>query len=480
MGLAFLIAFAAFLINGHQRRAPEAGAVQDAPERDAPLLDRGPLIMAGIAAGIAVSVKVTFLVPVVAIPSAWSSSAAGDGADDRLGDGLSMFVVGGYWYVRAAIKTGGNPIPITSSGRCNLPTPDQMPLDPRPRFAVAHYLTEPTIYRALVLPPARQRLRPALAADPDRRRRRRGLHRRALAQPDPAGDRRRRPRHRGRLRLHAADRGRAGGLADRVLHQHPVPDAGAGAGDGAAADRAAAAGARPARLADAALPHRGLRDHGADDAALVPGLHRRHGLPDPGPGLGARRPRRCCAARGQVSRGAGGRRRPPRCCFWPWSWGRAQRSSTPTTTTRARRSSSRKAGRRRPTTSPACSRTSGSGSPAPARSSSASTASTAADLTNYVQYIGVPGPHGSLPPGDQLSPVQAPDQRRRLRLPDPQPVHTGRRPLQRRSPNPFQFPIYAWVKNDPALKLVVAEPKIVPEPDYVFKVDGKLDPASCK
>ena len=25
--------------------------------------------------------------------------------------GLSMFVVGGYWYVRAAIKTGGNPIP---------------------------------------------------------------------------------------------------------------------------------------------------------------------------------------------------------------------------------------------------------------------------------------------------------------------------------------------------------------------------------
>ena len=63
-----------------------------------------------------------------------------------------MLVVGGYWYLRAAIKTGGNPIPITKFGPLNLPTPDQMPLDPRPRFAVAHYLTEPTIYRSWFFP----------------------------------------------------------------------------------------------------------------------------------------------------------------------------------------------------------------------------------------------------------------------------------------------------------------------------------------
>ena len=44
-----------------------AGAVQDAPERDAPLLDKGPLVLAGIAAGLAASVKLTFLVPVAAI-----------------------------------------------------------------------------------------------------------------------------------------------------------------------------------------------------------------------------------------------------------------------------------------------------------------------------------------------------------------------------------------------------------------------------
>ncbi len=55
-----------------------------------------------------------------------------------------MLIIGGYWYLRAAIKTGGNPIPITKFGPLHLPVPDQMPLDPRPRFAVAHYLTDPT------------------------------------------------------------------------------------------------------------------------------------------------------------------------------------------------------------------------------------------------------------------------------------------------------------------------------------------------
>jgi len=153
MGLAFLIAFAAFLINGHQRRAPTSGAVQDAPDRDAPLLDKGPLVMAGIAAGLAASVKTTFLVPVAAITLGMIIfSGRGRRWTTAWVMGLPMLVVGGYWYLRAAIKTGGNPIPITKFGPLNLPTPDQMPLDPRPRFAVAHYLTEPTIYRRWFFP----------------------------------------------------------------------------------------------------------------------------------------------------------------------------------------------------------------------------------------------------------------------------------------------------------------------------------------
>jgi hypothetical protein len=153
MGLAFLLAFAAFLINAHQRRAPKEGAVQDAPELGAPLLDKGPLVIAGIAAGIAASVKLTFLIPVVAIGlGVIVFSGRGRRLTTAWVLGLSTFLVGGYWYVRAMIKTGGNPIPTIGFGPLHLPRPDQMPLDPRPRFAVAHYLTEPTIYRKWFFP----------------------------------------------------------------------------------------------------------------------------------------------------------------------------------------------------------------------------------------------------------------------------------------------------------------------------------------
>lgn len=161
MGLAFLVAFAAFLINGHQRRAPAAGAVQDAPERDAPLLDRGPLILAGIAAGLAISVKLTLLAPVGAIAVGMVLvSGAGRRLITAAYIGVPAFLVGGYWYVRAAIHTGGNPIPQIGWGPLDLPQPDQMPLDPRPRFAVADYLTEPTIYRKWFFPQLENALGP--------------------------------------------------------------------------------------------------------------------------------------------------------------------------------------------------------------------------------------------------------------------------------------------------------------------------------
>lgn len=154
LGLAFLIAFAAFLINGHQRRAPaEGSAVQDAPERGAALLDKGPLIMAGVAGGLAISVKTTFLVPVAALAiGVFLFSGRGRRWTTAWVMGLPLLIVGGYWYLRTAIKSGGNPIPITKFGPLNLPVPDQLPLDPRPRFSVAHYLTNPTIYRSWFFP----------------------------------------------------------------------------------------------------------------------------------------------------------------------------------------------------------------------------------------------------------------------------------------------------------------------------------------
>ncbi len=62
--------------------------------------------------------------------------------------------------MRAALKTGGNPIPITKFGPLRLPVPDQMPLDPRPRFAVAHYLGDPTVYRHWFFPQLENALGP--------------------------------------------------------------------------------------------------------------------------------------------------------------------------------------------------------------------------------------------------------------------------------------------------------------------------------
>jgi len=161
MGLAFLLAFAAFLINGHQRRAPQEGAVQDKPEADAPLLDKGPLILAGVAAGLAISVKLPLLAPVGAIAVGMVLvSGAGRRLITAAAIGIPAFVVGGYWYVRAAIITGGNPIPQSGFGPLKLPRPDQLPLDPRPRFAVADYLTNPTIYRRWFFPDLNDALGP--------------------------------------------------------------------------------------------------------------------------------------------------------------------------------------------------------------------------------------------------------------------------------------------------------------------------------
>jgi len=145
---AFLVAFVAFLINGHQRRAPKSGAVDETPDPDAPLLDKGPLILAGIAAGLAISMKVSMLAPVgVILVGMILVSGKGRRITTALCLGVSMFVVGGYWYVRAMLYTGGNPVPAVGWGPLHLPQPDQLPLDPRPRFSVAHYVTDPGIYR---------------------------------------------------------------------------------------------------------------------------------------------------------------------------------------------------------------------------------------------------------------------------------------------------------------------------------------------
>ena len=96
-----------------------------------------------------------------------------------------------------------------------------------------------------------------------------------------------------------------------------------------------------------------------------------------------------------------------------------------------------------------------------------------ADLSNYVQYIGVPGPYGAY----RLA-TNCPEFRRRVNAGHYDYLVVSRYTQDARS-SPYSYPIYAWLKTDPALKQIIAESRATPEPDYVFKVNGELEPAGC-
>jgi hypothetical protein len=150
MGIALLVALAAIIVNGHQiRRARDPDAELDS----GPLIDRGPLIIAGLAAGLAVSVKLTFLAPVGAISVGLLLFANPRARKATLAVfGLALLATGAYWYGRNLIHSG-SPLPLIQSfGPIDLPHPDQMDLYPREPNSVAHYLFDPPVYRAWFFP----------------------------------------------------------------------------------------------------------------------------------------------------------------------------------------------------------------------------------------------------------------------------------------------------------------------------------------
>ncbi len=96
-----------------------------------------------------------------------------------------------------------------------------------------------------------------------------------------------------------------------------------------------------------------------------------------------------------------------------------------------------------------------------------------ADDTNYVQYIGVPGSRGTYRLATSCAQFK-----RRINAGDYDYLIISQ--FTQDSPDaPYWYPIYAWIKNDPALEKLIEEPDITPEPDWVFRVKGELDPASC-
>jgi hypothetical protein len=473
MGLAFLIAFVAFLINAHQRRAPDAGAVQDTPERDAPLLDKGPLVIAGIAAGLAASVKLTFLIPVVAIGL---GVIVFSGKGRRLTTvwvlGLTTFLMGGYWYVRAMIKTGGNPIPTIGFGPLHLPRPDQMPLDPRPRFAVAHYLTEPTIYRKWFFPQLDNALGPlwpliliiAVAAAVYIAFRSRNTILRVIAvaalltaavyvfTPLTA----------------AGQEGSPTGFFTNTRYLIP----------GLVLALVLLPIARPLRAPDrrawqtllfltAVYAITVLTTPRWYPGFIVGTVFLTLALVWAPAGLGLGRSRRVVSRAAVIGGGAA-------VLLLAVVLGRAQEvqyvdhhytevdhflqdGGPKQAYAFARKQSNKRIG------------IAGSG-----EIFFGQYGFYGANLDNYVQYIGVPGPDGTY----RLA-TSCHQFRRRINAGNYDYLIVSQ--FTQDSPEaPYWYPIYAWLKNDPALEKIIEEPTITPEPDYVFKVKGKLNPAGCK
>jgi hypothetical protein len=472
MGLAFLLAFVAFLINAHQRRAPKEGAVQDEPERGAPLLDKGPLVIAGIAAGLAASVKLTFLIPVVAITvGVVIFSGRGRRLTTAWVLGLSTFLVGGYWYVRAAIKTGGNPLPQIGFGPLHLPRPDQMPLDPRPRFAVAHYLDQPTIYRKWFFPQLDNAFGPlwpliliiAVAAAVYIAWRSRNVILRVVA---------------------------VAALATAVVYVFtPLTAAGQeGSPTGFFTNtRYLVPGLVLAMtLLPIARPLRAPDRRAWQTLLFLTGVYAITVLTTPRwypgfivgtvfltlalvwapAGLGMARSRRLMS-RATVFAAAGA------VLLLAVVLGRAQevqyyKHHYTRTTLFLQDGGPRQAFAFAHSQHHKRIGIAGSG-----EIFFGQYGFYGANLDNYVQYIGVPGPDGAY----RLA-TSCRQFRRRINAGEYDYLILSQY-TQDAADSPYWYPIYAWVKNDPALEQLIEEPEITPEPDWVFRIKGKLDPAGC-
>ena len=151
-GVAFVLAAAGLLVNGYaaRRAGVDPGPTWQGADAEAPVTGRAisgaALALAGIAAGLAAGIKLSFLAPVAAL-SVGVIAIAPRGR--RLGSAALWIVptlaAGGYWYVRNLVAVG-NPIPyISSIGPISLPAPAR-DFHLRPDFAVVHYWNDTGVW----------------------------------------------------------------------------------------------------------------------------------------------------------------------------------------------------------------------------------------------------------------------------------------------------------------------------------------------
>jgi hypothetical protein len=140
VGVSAVLAAVAILINGYAAGRPPGPLVTGRE------IGTGALVVAGIAAGFAAGVKLSFLAPVAALTVGVILIAP---AASRLRATVAfivpMLVGGGYWYLRNLIAVG-NPIPyIAHIGPISLPAPAR-DFQLRPDYAVVHYWNDTGVW----------------------------------------------------------------------------------------------------------------------------------------------------------------------------------------------------------------------------------------------------------------------------------------------------------------------------------------------
>ncbi len=127
----------------------------------------GPLIVAGLAAGLALGTKLTYVVPVAAL-TVGVLVIAGSGNRARAAAAwlIPLALGGGYWYVRNLV-VAGNPLPWVKLGIGPLALPRSEELEGRDSFSIVDYATDSSVWSNYFFPGVNERfgeLWPAVAA----------------------------------------------------------------------------------------------------------------------------------------------------------------------------------------------------------------------------------------------------------------------------------------------------------------------------
>jgi hypothetical protein len=166
VGVALILAAAAILVNARAASLATPKGGRGEPDTGIPKfsgdmspenwgagggLPPAPLVVSGIAAGLAAGTKLSFLAPALAL---WVGliviAARGTRVRTALWFAVPAFAAGGYWYVRNLVAIG-NPIPYSSFGPLGLPAPERS-FELRPGFSVSHYWNDPDIWSEWFFP----------------------------------------------------------------------------------------------------------------------------------------------------------------------------------------------------------------------------------------------------------------------------------------------------------------------------------------